>query len=191
MPFIEISTSPASVILPPFLSAAGLGGELIQPDSVILVPTRHVGEDHLVAILQPAQNLYRVHGTATQCYLHSRRRLSVALQLEHANRALLLAIGRASGKKHTRYTLQVNRPVHTQVRHRTRGQVAVQGHINGTSAVLYRRIDSRDLASDETVMRVYLCQLTELHILSLGLGNFELRLKAIRVGDFGDGRSCH
>src|ERR1700686_1160161 len=115
MPFIEISTSPASVILPRFISAAGLSGELIQPDSVILVPTRHIGEDHLVSILQTAQNLYRVHGTATQCYLHSRRCLSVSIQLEHANRALLLAVGRASGKKHARYTLQINRPVHAQV----------------------------------------------------------------------------
>src|ERR1700693_2089294 len=104
MPFIEISTSPDSVILPPFISAAGLIEKLIQPDSVILVPTRHVGEDHMVAILQPAQNLYRVHGTATQCYLHSRRRLSVALQLEHANRALFLTVGRASGKEHAGYT---------------------------------------------------------------------------------------
>src|SRR5580704_4467050 len=137
MPVIEMRTSPAALILPPFISALSLSGELIQPDSVILVPTRHVGEDHLVAIVEPAQNRYRVHGTATQCYLHPRRRLSVPFQLEHANRALLLAVGRASGEEHARDSLQVNRAVHAQVRHRTRGRVAIQGYVNGTSTVLH------------------------------------------------------
>src|SRR5450631_1835654 len=63
---------------------------LLQTDAIRLIPTRHVGEDNGVALVQAFENLNRIHGFPSHLYGHTRRFFAVRIQLEQTDRAVFL-----------------------------------------------------------------------------------------------------
>src|SRR3712207_2021666 len=71
-------------------------GSLLESDAVLVVPLAHVGDDHLFADVEPLHDLDRVHGAAPELHVHPARGGVVGVELEEADRALGLAVGRAA-----------------------------------------------------------------------------------------------
>src|SRR5262245_9757852 len=64
---------------------------LSQANSIELIPRRHVRQHHLVALAQAVQHLDRVDRALAELHLDARRLAGRRIELEEADRALLLA----------------------------------------------------------------------------------------------------
>src|SRR5437016_1607588 len=76
------------------------GALLVQLYSVVTVVLRHIRENHYIPDLQPVLDLDGGYRGAAQCYLDFVRVLTVRLQLEELNRALLLPEYRPAHEHH-------------------------------------------------------------------------------------------
>src|SRR4029453_3586491 len=69
---------------------------LTQSNPFELIPRRHVGEDHLIALGEAADDLNRIDGALPELHLRARGFPSRRIDLEQADRALLLPERRAA-----------------------------------------------------------------------------------------------
>src|SRR5450755_3155731 len=94
---------PLSIVIYPFYESRET---LVQLNSVVTVVGRHIRENHLVSHLKSIFDLDGIHRATSQYHLHLIRKLSVRLQLEELNRAVLLPEDRPSHKDHLVQPLQ-------------------------------------------------------------------------------------
>src|SRR6185436_11123024 len=118
------------------LSSAMLISSLLQSNPVVGIVGRHVGQDDLIADLEARENLHGVHGTATELHLRPLGVHAVSANLEEADHALFLSEGRTPHVEHVHQTLELDRAVDAQVRHRALRQVTGECHVHGSRAVL-------------------------------------------------------
>ena len=106
-----------------------------------------------------------------------RRAVPFRVEPEDADRALLLPEHPSPHVDHVVEALQLDRPVHRQVRARTSRQPPLQRHVDRHRPVLHRRVDPHHTARDDPVPRVHRCHLPDLDVLRLRLRNPQLRFR--------------
>src|SRR6266487_6881686 len=156
--------------------------KLLQPDSIVVVPLGHVGENHFVSDLQSFHHFDGVHRTPPQLYIDAHGFRSVINDLEDSDRAVCLAMDRSAHVKHILQILERDRAVHTQVRSRSLRQRVCDGHVHSHRPVLYRGIDSGNVAVHHSVPRIDRCLLPDGHVLRLRLRNLDFRFEFLRIG---------
>src|SRR6185436_8623370 len=144
---------------------------LPQTDTFELIPGGHVGEDYLVALLEPAKNLNGVHGTLAQLHLSAAGFPGRRIEPEEPDGALLLAEGRAADVQDVVQTLQLDGAVDAEVGSRTARQFAFERDVHGYCAVDGGRIDTNHLAGNDAAARVYCGDLADGEVLGLRFRN--------------------
>src|SRR5262249_24444625 len=105
--------------------------------------------------------------------------------LEEPYGAVLLTVNRSSNKHYVVQALKGNRPFDVQIGPGSLGQLAFQTCIYGNRSIDGRRVDTYDFAGDYSIASINRCFLADCNVLSLGLGDFQLRFKFFRVCDPG------
>src|SRR5207253_9708629 len=90
---------------------------LLQSDPLVRVVRGHVGQNHLIPDLEAREHLDRVHRALPELHLHALGVHAVALNLEQADNALILAEGRATHEDHVVQPFELDRPVDAEIRH--------------------------------------------------------------------------
>src|SRR5438477_5461395 len=140
---------------------------LFQPDAIVCVVCRHIGQDHLIADLESLQHFDRVDRAPAKLHLHALGVHAVGGHLEEADDALILAEGGPAHEEDVVQPLELDRAVDAQIRHRTARQVADERDVDGPRAILHRRIDAGDAPLHDAVARVDFRLLPELNVLRL------------------------
>src|SRR5689334_4829951 len=162
--------------------------DLIQTDLRVLVLSRHVGQNHLIAYLQTIQNLNRIHRAPAQLYGNARSSLAIRIQLEQANGTVRLAENGPADIDHVAQPLDLDGAVHTQIGHGAARQRPVQLAIHSARSVDHVWIYSDYVARNNSVPCIYGRFLAQKDILGLGLGDLQLGLQR-RLRDFRDHRT--
>ena len=150
----------------------------VQPHPVMTIPLRHVGQDHFVTGLQAADDFDGAHRTASQSLTGNTNRRTAVFRSILKSPTMLSdcpCTGRPMHKARFR-DAELDGPIHVQVRPRASRQRCVQCNIHSDGAIFYRRVNADDMAWNHTVSRVNLRRLVQLHILGLGLNDFDCGL---------------
>src|SRR5215471_21243668 len=99
---------------------------LLEPNAGGVVPRGHVGDDDAVANGEPVDYLDGVHGSATELHVHAVGIAVTPLDLEQADRAFRLAVGRATDVEHVLQAIDLDRAVDAEVRARAIRQRTVE-----------------------------------------------------------------
>src|ERR1700681_1729917 len=99
----------------------------VQTDLVVAVLRRGVRQDHLVADLQPLDDLHRVDGDAPQLHRDADRPLAVLDELEHLDLAVGRAVGRPADVEDVVQPLDLDGGVDRDVLPGALGESALQG----------------------------------------------------------------
>src|SRR5690349_12939464 len=166
-----------------------MASKLFQPDSIYVVPARHVGKNDLIAFIQSAENFYCIHRTASQLDGDARRALAVGIQLEHAYSAVFLAKRWTSDELDVGEPVEVDSSIDAQI-----GPfpwcVAIQLYIDGDCAVDNRWVNAHDCSVDQSIVRIDRCRLAKGNVLRLRLSDLQLRLQMGRIDYLGNVRAC-
>ena len=137
--------------------------------------------------LQALDDLDRVHRALAELHLARRASSPPSVQLEEADRALLLPERRPSDVQHVVQPFELDRAVHAQIGPRA---LAAARPSSATSTVIVPFCTAgsiRDhLSGDDAVARVDGGGLADLDVLGLRLGDLELRLELAGLHDLGD-----
>src|SRR5262249_49403796 len=158
------------------------GPPLPQANAIELIVGRHVGQHHLVANPESGQYFDGVYRALSELHL---RALGVAVlgDLEEADDALLLAESWTANIDHVVQPLELDGPVHAQIRPRALRQRAVHRDIDRDSAVLHRWIDADHVAVNDAVACVDLRLLADRDVLGLRLSDLQLGLQPLLIRD--------
>ena len=116
-------------------------------------------------------------------HLRAHRLARRLIDPEQADRALLLAEGRAADEEHVVEPLELDGAVDAQVGTRAARQLAGELDVDRDGALLRRRVDADDLAFDDAVAGVDLRALADGQVLGLRFRDPQLGLQTGRVGD--------
>src|SRR5208337_712903 len=164
-----MSGCPASVIADSlvFFSSLVCSIRLLKPDAIRVIPTRHVGQDNSISLVQPFHYLDRIHRGSSNLYWHAQSPLPIRAQSKQTNRAILLPECWTADIEHVVQPFQIDGSVHTQVRPRPPGQFPTQFDIDRYRSVLYGRIDPHHRARDHAVVSVDRRWLSNLYVARL------------------------
>src|SRR5437588_207547 len=149
--------------------------QLVKPDAISVVITRHVRKNHHVALVQTFKNLDGVHRSAPNFHRNPHAALVVGIKFEQADGAALLSEGWTSDVKNIVEAFQIDSSVHAQVGTSSLGKVAGEFHVNRDGSVLNGWINTHHVTSHGSVMCVHKCRLADLNISRLRLSDFQLR----------------
>src|SRR5262245_12694797 len=142
----------------------------VQPDALRSVLGRHVREDHPIAFAETLEGLDGAHRAASELDGDSLRAIPSRIEPEDSDGALLLAEGRAPHEEHVVEPLELDRPVHAEIRPGPLRQRSIERHVDGHGAVHDGGVDPDDVAGDESVARIDRDRLAHLHVAHLCLG---------------------
>src|SRR5208282_3957632 len=140
---------------------------LLEPDTIGVVPARHVGQDDSVSFVQPFNHLDRIHRGSSDLYWHTQSPLSVRAEFEQTDGATLLPECWTADIEHVVHPLQVDGSVHAQVRPRALRKFPGEFDVDRHCSVLHGRIDPHYCACDHSVVRVDRRRLSNLYVTRL------------------------
>src|SRR5262245_49183927 len=108
LPVPAVMCSPRFVGLWPTPGSPSCVSSSANPYPVHAVPSRHVGENHLVALRQTLEHLDGVDGRAAQAHTHPHALLAARDELKEAHRAPCLALGGATHEQRVRDALDLD-----------------------------------------------------------------------------------
>ena len=85
---------------------------------------------------------------------HARSALAVGIELEQAQRRVLVAQRRPAHIEHIVHARQIDRSVHAQLRNRARRQRPIQCYVNGARSVHYGGINAGHVAWNDAVVGI-------------------------------------
>src|SRR5262245_18976122 len=166
-----------------FAKIISFGGS-VQLDAVDAVEVGHIGQYNLVAHLQAVQNLDRIDGCTTQPDRNARRELTVRVEFEDRDVAVLLPVDRASHLQRIFDFFELDGSLDVHVRPGALGQLAVDSHVNLDGAVLRRKVDSGNEARNfPACASIDQCLLPDSQVACLGLSDSQFRLQLARLRD--------
>src|SRR5690242_13042820 len=154
---------------------------LFEPDTIEVVPLRHVGENHFVPDLQAFADFNGVHRAASEYDVHPHSFRSIIHELEDSYLAVRLAIDGPTHVKHIFQVLKLDGSIHTQVGPRSQRERIGYMHVHSHGSVLDGRIDSENAAIHNAISRVYRRFLSGHYVLCLCLRNLYFRLEPFRI----------
>src|ERR1041385_1341613 len=144
---------------------------LPNPDLVVTIQRRRIGDNDLVAFAQPIEYLDGADGIASEFNRATHCLGAIRGQYKHANGLLCLAKRRPADFQHIFEPLKLDGSVNTQVRSRTRRQWAFQVYVALERAFASSRIDTRDFSLDQAVARVDGRGISDTHVFDLRFRN--------------------
>src|ERR1051325_4820698 len=169
-----------------FISAPLRETLLPDPDPVVTIQCRRVGDYDLLAFAQPVEDLDRADGVAAEFDCATLGFSAVRCQHKHSDRLLCLAKSGPADFQNIFEPLELDRSVHAQIGSRTGRQRAVEMYVDLERALASSRIDTRNLSLDQTVARVDSHGLSDAHVLDLRFRNPQHCLQRRRIGDARD-----
>ena len=127
---------------------------LVKADAFVRILGAGVGEDHLIAGLETADDFDRVDRTAAKFHRRAGRFGRSGDEFENPDGVILLAEGRAADVNDVVETLELDRAVNAEIRARAFRQFAVESDIDSDRSLLDRGIDPDDVACDNAVAGV-------------------------------------
>src|SRR5580700_1339720 len=146
---------------------------LLDPDTIGVIPARHVGQNDGVAFAQAFDDLDRIHRGSPNLYWHAQGSLPARAEFEQADGAVLLPERRPAYIEHVVHPLQVDGSIHAQFRPRALGKFPGEFYVDRHRSVLYSRIDTHHCAGNQTVVSINRRKLTNLHVARLGLSDLQ------------------
>src|SRR5688572_18656114 len=150
-----------------------------------------VGEDDAVALLEPIENLDRVHRPSPELHASPCRGTAVGVEAEDLDRGVRLSVSGTSDEERVRQPLDLDGAVDGQIGTRSGWERAVEGDVDAHRAVARGGVDARDAPRDDAIARVDRRALPDRDVLRLRLRNAEHRLEAARLDDFRQRRAGH
>src|SRR5271166_4804985 len=161
---------------------------LVQTNAVIGILRRHVGENHLVADVQPFPHFDGIHRAASQFHGHALRFFFVFVQFEERDLGVGLADHRPSDEHHVSQFLDGDGSVHAQIgAHAVGSTFELDVDVHG--CIHRGRIDARDMAGNDAVARIDGSNLPERYVFDLRLGDFQRGFQAIRLRELRQNRA--
>src|SRR6267378_810182 len=86
--------------------------DLLKPNSIRIIPTRHVGQYDRIALVQSLDDLDRIHRGSSHFHWHPQCSLPVRTEFEQTDRAALLPKRRPPDIENVVQSFEIDGPVH-------------------------------------------------------------------------------